>query len=163
LNPAVIRKLAVYLAAFALGGIFLYAAYPKIVDPPEFARIVYHYRMLGPSSTMSPLAANLLAVVLPWVEAVAGVLLIVGLWRREAAIVTALMLVMFLVAVGWAMSHGIDVENCGCFSVKKGEGGGRGAGWGLLAGDTAMLAAALFVAWGSNRPGWTKPRESNLP
>jgi uncharacterized membrane protein YphA (DoxX/SURF4 family) len=153
------RKVAVIVAAVVLGGIFLYAAYPKIVEPREFARIVYHYRMLGPSSTMSPLLANLLAVILPWVEAVAGVLLVVGLWRREAAIVTALMLVMFLVAVGWAMSQGIDVENCGCFSVKKGE-GGRGAGWTLLAGDTAMLGAAIFVAWASKR---TNPPAESTP
>ncbi len=156
MSQSTLRKLAVYGAAIVLGAIFLYAAYPKIAEPREFARIVYHYRILGPSSTMSPLAANLLAIILPWVEAVTGVLLIVGLWRREAAVVTALMLVTFLVAVGWAMSQGIDVENCGCFSVKKGE-GGRGAGWGLLAGDAAMLAAAVFVAWASGRPGWTRP------
>ena len=147
MTRAQIGKIAVWACAIVLGGIFLYAAYPKIEEPREFARIVYHYRMLGPSNDVGPLRANVLAVVLPWVEAVCGLLLITGLWRREAAIVTALMLVMFLVAVSWAMAHGINVENCGCFSVKSGGGGdGRKFGAGLLLGDTAMLLAALYVA-----------------
>src|SRR5439155_413999 len=83
----------------------------------EFARIVYHYRLIGPSAALGFVPANTLAVTLPWIEALAGLLLIVGVWRREAALTAALLLVMFLAAVGWALAHGIDVENCGCFSV----------------------------------------------
>jgi uncharacterized membrane protein YphA (DoxX/SURF4 family) len=81
-------------------------------------------------------------VVLPWVEAVVGLALIVGFWRREAAFVTALMLVAFLGAVGSAMARGIDIEKCGCFSVSA---GGRRAGALLIAEDVAMLAAALLL------------------
>jgi uncharacterized membrane protein YphA (DoxX/SURF4 family) len=150
-------RIALWACSIILGGIFLYAAYPKIAEPREFARIVYHYRMLGPSSDVGPLWANVLAVVLPWVEAVCGVLLVTGLWRREAAIVTALMLVMFLIAVSWAMAHGINLENCGCFSVKSGGGGdGRAFGTGLLLGDTALLLAALWVA----RASGSAPKEA---
>lgn len=134
--------------AFALGAVFLAAAYPKIREPREFARIVYHYRVIGPSQSLSPAVANTFAVVLPWVEAVVGALLVAGVWRREAALVTALMLVLFLVAVGWALAHGIDVEKCGCFSVS---GESRGAGWKLIAGDTVMLAAALWLVWAPPR------------
>ena len=83
--------------------------------------------------------ANALAVVLPWVELVTGVLLITGLWRREAAALAGGMLVMFLVAVSYVLWQGIDVANCGCFSVG---GEGRSAGWTLIAGDLALLAAA---------------------
>jgi uncharacterized membrane protein YphA (DoxX/SURF4 family) len=136
------------LIAWVLGGLFLAAAYPKILEPREFARIVYHYRLIGPSQTLSPAIANTFAVVLPWVEAVVGLLLIAGLWRREAALVTALMLVMFLIAVGWALANGIDVEKCGCFSVSSES---RGAGWKLIAGDTAMLLAALWLVWATPR------------
>jgi hypothetical protein len=132
------------LAAFALGAIFLYAAVPKIREPREFARIVYHYRLVGPSRTLSPALANVFSVTLPWIEAAVGLALVVGVWRREAALLTAALLVMFLAGVGWALAHGIDVENCGCFSVS---GAGRAAGWKLIAGDSMMLAVALWLAW----------------
>lgn len=145
-NPWVLR-----LAGIVLGAIFLYAAVPKIREPREFARIVYHYRLVGPSRTLSPAVANTFAVTLPWVEAAVGIALVTGFWRREAALITAAMLVMFIAAVGWAMANGIDVENCGCFSVSAETGAGRAAGWKLIAGDTAMLAVALWLAWARPR------------
>jgi len=86
--------------------------------------------------------ANAFAVILPWLEAVIGVLLVTGLWRREAAALSAGLLVMFLVAVGYVMVQGIDVEHCGCFTVG---GEGRSAGWTLIASDLGLLAASLYV------------------
>lgn len=129
------------VVAVLLGAVFVYASLDKIADPPAFARIVYHYQVIGPGPRLGFLPANTLAVALPWVEALTGVLLIAGVWRREAALVAALLLLMFVVAVGWTVAHGIDVD-CGCFTVR---GEGRRAGWGLIAGDLALLGAALFL------------------
>lgn len=126
----------------AMGAVFVYASFEKIEKPADFARIVYHYEILGPNRHLGPLPANVFAVTLPWVEAVAGLLLIAGFWRREAALVVALLLVLFIGAVGWALVQGIDIENCGCFTVGA---EGRRAGWSLLLGDFAMLAAALAL------------------
>lgn len=122
--------------AVVVGGLFVYASLDKIAKPADFARIVYHYRILG------PLPSNWLAVTLPWVELVAGLLMISGIWRREAALVVGMLLLVFMGAVGWALHMGIDIENCGCFSVS---GEGRRAGWQLLAGDGAMLLGALVL------------------
>ena len=130
-------------AAVVLGAVFLYASLEKIAQPADFARIVYHYQVIGPSARLGYVPANLLAVALPWIEAVAGLLLIAGVWRREAAAVVSLLLVTFLVAVGSALYRGIDIENCGCFTV---EGAGRQAGLWLLIGDAALLAVAVFLA-----------------
>ena len=130
-HPAVQWALAI-----VIGGLFVYASLDKIAKPADFARIVYHYRILG------PLPSNWLAVTLPWVELLAGVLMISGVWRREASLVIAVLLVVFMTAVGWALHMGIDIENCGCFSVS---GEGRSAGWKLLAGDAAMLLGALVL------------------
>jgi len=129
--------------AVGLGAIFVYASLDKIAHPADFARIIYHYRILGPNESMGPLPANLLAVTLPWVELLAGLLLISGAWRREAAAVVSGLLVTFIAAVAWALFQGIDIENCGCFSVS---GEGRGAGIKLLLGDLGMLVASLIVA-----------------
>ena len=133
-----------WLLGVGLGAVFIYASIDKIEQPREFARIVYHYRLIGPSAALGFVPANALAVILPWVEALTGLLLAVGLWRREAALTSALLLVMFLVAVGWALAHGIDVENCGCFSVS---GEGRAAGVKLVLQDLGLLAIALVVAF----------------
>jgi putative oxidoreductase len=137
------RGVLTAVLAIALGAVFVYASLDKIAHPDAFARIIYHYRLVGPSASLGPLMANLVAVTLPWVEVLAGIALISGVWRRDAAALVALLLVVFLGAVSWALLHGIDIENCGCFTVT---GGGRGTGLKLLVEDLALLAAALFVA-----------------
>lgn len=133
---------AYWIVSIGLGAVFVYASLDKIAHPLDFARIVYRYRLAGPTATLGVVPANAFAVVLPWLEAVIGVLLVTGLWRREAAALAAALLVMFLVAVGYVMWQGIDVEHCGCFTVG---GEGRGAGWMLIASDLGLLAASLYV------------------
>jgi uncharacterized membrane protein YphA (DoxX/SURF4 family) len=151
-HPAVHR-----VAGALLGAVFLYASLDKIAQPAEFARIVYHYQVIGPSARLGYLPANLFAVALPWTEAVAGVLLIAGLWRREAAAVVGVLLVAFLAAVGSALLRGIDIENCGCFTV---DGAGRRAGLWLMLGDTALLAVSVFLA---TAPRHTEPARADTP
>ena len=65
-----------------LGAIFLVAALPKIADPPSFAHMIYNYRLV-PGALV-----NAMALVMPWVEILAGLALILGVWRREAAAVS---------------------------------------------------------------------------
>jgi uncharacterized membrane protein YphA (DoxX/SURF4 family) len=143
--PALLRHPALHWALGALlGGVFLYASLDKIANPRDFARIVYHYRLIGPSAALGFVPANALAVTLPWIEAVVGILLVTGVWRREAAAVAGTLLVVFIVAVGWALAQGIDIENCGCFTVS---GAGRGAGLWLIAGDLGLLAAAAVLTF----------------
>ena len=125
----------------ALGGFFVYASLDKIANPAAFAKIVYQWQVLG------PVPSNLVAVVLPWVELLAGLALVAGVWRREAALVIALMLVVFLGAAASVMARGIDVENCGCTSVKKVEEPSvfRGVGWFLIGRNLLMLASVAVV------------------
>jgi uncharacterized membrane protein YphA (DoxX/SURF4 family) len=129
----------------ALGGVFLYASHDKILQPTEFAKIVYHYQVVGPSKALPPLVPNLFAVTLPWIELALGACLILGLWRREAAVLSAALLVIFVAAVSSALLRGIDIQNCGCFSVTA---EGRSAGLKLILGDLALVAGALILALG---------------
>ena len=48
----------------ALGAIFVAAAWPKLVDPPSFAHMIYNYRIL-PAGLI-----NISALTMPWVELV---------------------------------------------------------------------------------------------
>ena len=133
-----------WVLAILVGGVFVYASLAKIADPRAFAKIVYHYQVIGPSDTLGYFPANLLAVTLPWLELIAGVLLAAGLWRREAALVTAVLLVIFIASVASTMARGIDIENCGCFAL---DASGRAAGVKLILGDAALLLASLVVAF----------------
>jgi uncharacterized membrane protein YphA (DoxX/SURF4 family) len=137
------RPLPLRAMGLVLGVVFVYASLDKIAAPVDFARIVYRYGLVGPGQPLGLTAANLLAVGLPWVELVAGLALIAGVWRREAAATVGLMLVMFIGAIGWTMLMGIDVTNCGCFTV---DGAGRETGWLLLATDVGLLAMAGLLA-----------------
>ena len=101
------------LLRLLLGAFFVFASLDKIASPAAFAKIVYQWQVIG------PVPSNLVAVTLPWIELVAGLLLIAGVWKRESALVIALMLVVFIVAAGSVMARGIDVENCGCVSLAK--------------------------------------------
>ena len=143
-----------WLLALVVGGVFVYACLSKIADPKAFAKIVYHYQVVGPSASLGFVPANLLAVALPWLEMMVGVLLITGVWRREAALVGAILLAVFVGAVGSTMARGIDIQNCGCFALDE---SGRAAGWKLIAGDLALLAAALVVAFVPPRGAETVP------
>jgi putative oxidoreductase len=133
-------------AAILLGGVFLYACYEKIWLPSQFARIVYRYSLVGPSARLGYVPANVFAVVLPWVELLTGVLLVVGVWRREAAAVAGSMLAMFVVAIGYALFQGIDIANCGCFSVNASAGDSRAVGLKLIVQDLGLLLLAVYVA-----------------
>jgi uncharacterized membrane protein YkgB len=92
-------------------------------------------------------------VILPWVELVAGLLLLFGVWTREAALVVAALLLAFNLAAVSVLARGIDVENCGCTSVKATAEPSpfRGVGWFLLTRNAFLLAAALAVAAAPSR------------
>jgi len=129
-----------------LGAVFVYASLPKIANPAGFAKAVYQWQVGG------PVASNVVAVTLPWIELIAGLLLIVGAWKRAAALVTAFLLVVFLAGAASVMARGIDVENCGCVSVEANAAPSawppiwmRGVGWFLVTRNLLLLAAALSI------------------
>ena len=98
--------------AWVLGGVMAGAAWPKIADPPEFLRSLYAYLLL-PDPLLAPLA-----LFLPWLEALAGLALILGPARRGAAAITLVLMVVFLGALGINRLRGNPVD-CGCFGNSK--------------------------------------------
>ena len=96
-----------------VGLVFLSAALPKIGDMGSFASQVHNFRLI-------PVAfENLLAIVLPWVELVAGLTLVLGVRARAGALVTAVLSAVFLIAIAQAVARGFDIE-CGCFGTADG-------------------------------------------
>jgi len=101
------RHVAEWVPRLLVGAIFIYTGTTKVLDPHTFIKEVRAYEL-------APLVlSNLVALVLPWVELIAGVLLIVGRWRREARLLIGLMLVVFLAAKAIVLGQGRRVD-CGC-------------------------------------------------
>ena len=98
------------LLRVALGVVFMVAAADKIASPGAFAQNIANYRLLPYQ------AINALAIVLPWLEMVAGLLLVVGWWTRAAVLIINGLLVVFIVAISQAMARGLDIS-CGCFDT----------------------------------------------
>jgi len=94
----------------ALGIIFVVAAWPKIADPPAFAHMIFNYRIL-PGSMI-----NLSALTMPWVELLAGLCLILGIWTRAARTIVAVLLIVFMIAIAFNLFRGNAID-CGCFDV----------------------------------------------
>jgi putative oxidoreductase len=93
-----------------LGAIFIIAALPKIADPPSFAHMIYNYRLV-PSSLI-----NISALVMPWVELLAGLALILGVWKAAARTIVGIMLTVFIVAISINLFRDNAID-CGCFNV----------------------------------------------
>lgn len=124
------------LIRWAIAGVFLYAAFPKIADPAGFARSIANYQIL-PDAAINPLA-----IFLPWLELVCAVSLIaIPALRRGALILTGGMLLVFVVAIISALARGLNIE-CGCFST-SGQGGKAALPQLLL--DLALIAGVVSI------------------
>jgi putative oxidoreductase len=130
-------------ARLYLGAIFVAASWHKLIEPGAFAVDIATYQIL-------PLAlVNPMAIVLPWVEMVAGLMLIVGFRARAAALLIAAMMVMFTVAIAMALGKGLDMS-CGCFAS-------QGAAedpisWRTIVRDLGWLALAAYALLLDRRP-----------
>jgi len=96
------------LARLVLGGVLLVAGYLKAFTPDKSMMAVRAYDVL-------PIwLANVLGIILPWLEIGAGLLLIVGVGIRYAAIFGTALMVVFIIAIAQAWARGLSID-CGCF------------------------------------------------
>ena len=99
-----------FVLRLALGAVFLWAGIAKASDPHTFGLEIARYRMV-PHEVI-----NLMAILLPWIEILAGAALVLGLWTRASALVCGGLMVVFLVALISALQRGLDIS-CGCFGA----------------------------------------------
>jgi putative oxidoreductase len=139
-NPGVTGELRMKYLVLAgrllIGGIFIYASIYKIFDPATFAVAVRNYLIIPASWS------NTVALTLPWVEIVAGVFLILGIQVKPSALLTTGMLGVFLGAIIYAFSIGLDID-CGCFGSAATSGGRIGVTH--IARDAALFLISAFV------------------
>lgn len=147
-----VLSLVLLVCRLVVGGYFLLAGGLKIPFLEDFARVIHNYQVLP-----WPVAVNLVAVTLPWVEVLAGLALILALgqrggdswsagwggrpaaWfhrraQRGALLVCSGLMGVFMVLITVTIFRGIDTT-CGCFDPRSAE----------LLGWTTLLRDALFA------------------
>jgi uncharacterized membrane protein YphA (DoxX/SURF4 family) len=132
------NKYLLLVARIVLGFIFIYAGVEKISDPEAFAISISNYRLL-PIATI-----NFFAITLPWIELVAGILLIFGIAVKENSSILFSMLLVFTIAIVISLFRGLSID-CGCF--------GKGSQIGLLklVENTLMfIGSFLLMVFGSD-------------
>jgi putative oxidoreductase len=126
------NRILLILFRLAVGGVFIYSGILKIVDPLGFAQNIMNYKVLPPGPCL------LVALVLPWMEALAGLGLVSGIFRKTSAGIISIMLVGFIGLVAVTMIRGLNVD-CGCFGGTF----SRKADWRLIVEDAVLLFMAL--------------------
>jgi uncharacterized membrane protein YphA (DoxX/SURF4 family) len=140
------RKVAVTAATLArwlLGALFIYMGLSKAVfhDPADFLKLVRQYNMVT-----SPLLLNSIAAALPWFEVFCGLLLLLGVAVRGAALAILVMLLVFTPLVarrGAALSAEKKIPFC-AVRVDCGCGAGEVNVCGKIAENSAC---ALVSCW----------------
>ena len=95
------------------GFIFIFAAVTKIADPAGFSQSIYNYKL------MPDFIINLLAIAFPWIELVAGILLVFGISVKENSAILSGLLVIFIFAIAISLFRGLNID-CGCFGTAGG-------------------------------------------
>jgi putative oxidoreductase len=131
-----LMKYITLAARLLIGSLFVYASIHKIIDPLDFSASIRNYTIVPPSWS------NILALTLPWIEIGAGGFLIFGIQTRPSALLTTGMLGVFLIAVTYAYSIGLDID-CGCFSSAASSTGRVGLYH--LVRDSSLFLISLFI------------------
>ena len=125
-----------HVLRLGLAGIFIYAGLIKLLDPRAFAHVIAQYDLI-PEALLP-----LVAVGLPALELLAGVGLCFEV--RGSLTLMAILLLIFLVVLGYAVWHHLDID-CGCFTADE-----LDAQHGVKTAfrrDLIMMGATLFLYW----------------
>jgi uncharacterized membrane protein YphA (DoxX/SURF4 family) len=143
---------------FGLAGVWIVAGALKVDDPQSMVRSVRAFRIL-PESLVHPVA-----YATPFVELALGILLLLGLAVRAGALLSSVLVAVYLGAIISAAARGLRIE-CGCFS----NGGDLQSGapthyTSEIIRDSALVVASLALArWPRaylTVDRWLDPQES---
>lgn len=121
------------IARIIVGGMFIVVGMGKLAQPQTFVEEIANYRMLP------EILVNLMAVALPWIEVIAGILFIAGVRIRANATILGGLLIMFIAGVAVAMMRGLDI-NCGCYSQIA----SQKVGWPKILENTGLLLLVIY-------------------
>lgn len=131
------------LARLILGVVLIWAGAVKVTRPALSAQAVRAFQILPYDF------AGYVGYALPVVEILVGMILVAGLLTRAAAVVSGLLMLVFMIGIASAWARGLSID-CGCF-------GGGGA---VAASETRYLLDILRDAGLVACAGWlvVRPR-----
>jgi uncharacterized membrane protein YphA (DoxX/SURF4 family) len=113
MNKIISSKYFLLTIRTVLGFVFIFAAISKVTEPDAFARAISNYKLL-------PLfSINFLAIILPWIELCAGILLVFGISIKENSAILSGLLLVFIIAIAISLGRGLNID-CGCFGTVGG-------------------------------------------
>jgi uncharacterized membrane protein YphA (DoxX/SURF4 family) len=134
---------AILALRLVVGGVFIYASVDKLAHPDQLAEVIQDYEIL-PRSLI-----NAAALWLPWVELLAGLLVLTGRWLRPSALVISGLTVVFIGGIALALARGVGLH-CGCFSTAS---GGAPRTWLSLWQEGLLLLGCLWLTGAAFRSG----------
>ena len=102
------------ISRLVLGVIFFLSGLTKLGVAGAFAATINSYELSLPQGLVQAMAVGL-----PVIEIGLGVWLLAGLFLRFSALLSGIIMLIFLVAVIQAWARGLDI-NCGCFAGPDG-------------------------------------------
>jgi len=136
--PTIVRTLLAFL--------LVWAGLSKLGDPINAYTSLLDYQLPAPKVFL-----KLVAMVLPWLELLCGLMLLANFHRRLATLTASLLFGVFLIMVGQAAARGLDIS-CGCFNlavfgINPASASARfleSVGFALLR-DAILLAGAVYL------------------
>ncbi|MBL0870404.1 MAG: DoxX family protein [Phycisphaerales bacterium] len=137
-----------------LGGLLMYSGWLKLgissfggtlptSTPAAFAETIKKFDLPLVGDDVGII--SILAFMIPWTELIIGVLMVLGLWTRAAALVATGLLVSFTVGLGMVMARGMEMS-CSCFGSAKFL-CGETVGACHLARNAALIAMGVMLVW----------------
>ena len=131
------KELIFTVLRIIFGGIFIFASIDKILHPKAFAEVVFYYQLLP------DVLINLVAISLPWIEAVAGLSVIIGRGVLGGLAILNCLLVIFTASIFLNIARGIDIT-CGCFSTEIST-ASKSVMWLEVARDLVLLGVGVIL------------------
>lgn len=128
----------ILVSRIIVGTMFLVVGIGKLTNPAgAFANEILNYKLV------SEIIANFMAVTIPWIEVITGILLILGIRIKANSLIIGSLLIMFTSGVALAMAQGLSID-CGCYSNIKAE----PVGWRKIGENSLLiiLSANIFFS-----------------
>jgi len=137
MKKTTVKSTIAIIIRLILGFLFLYASLDKIIYPSKFAEIIYNYRVLPVE------LVNICAILVPWIEAFIGIMLLIGIWVDASAFMLSGITFVFTFLIISAIFRGLNIE-CGCFSL---DAEGSLVSWKRVIEDIFILIGGLYLVW----------------
>ena len=124
------------VARAVLGLVFIVSGWSKIHYPWIFARALLAYGLVPEN------LVTVIAIVLPWLELLAGLALLLGYATKGSATIVFSLCLVFIIVISSALWRGLDVS-CGCLEGTS----WSKVRWAHIVVDFVLSGLAFLLIW----------------